>query len=209
MKANSGNPHSNCIAIWTHWGWVTHICVSNLSIIGSDNGLITWSASSSYLNQCWNIVKWTLRNKLKWNLNQNSNIFIEENAFESVVCEMSAILSRPQCVKFVYLWVVLLQYAWLSHNATQQAQQSREFPQLCMVEWYIYIYIYITNPIDLFTIWHSNSKEKTRQYLLYFSKYQRSPNRGCTLVDNKIVDHSYVVGVGPVSAAPNTSSFVA
>ena len=26
-------------------------------------------------------------------------IFIEENAFENVVCEMSAILSRPQCVK--------------------------------------------------------------------------------------------------------------
>ena len=23
----------------THWGWVTHICISNLTIIGSDNGL--------------------------------------------------------------------------------------------------------------------------------------------------------------------------
>ena len=23
----------------THWGWVTHICVSNLTIIGPDNGL--------------------------------------------------------------------------------------------------------------------------------------------------------------------------
>ena len=23
----------------THWGWVTHICVSKLSILGSDNGL--------------------------------------------------------------------------------------------------------------------------------------------------------------------------
>ena len=23
----------------THWGWVTHICVGNLTIIGSDNGL--------------------------------------------------------------------------------------------------------------------------------------------------------------------------
>ena len=29
---------------------------------------------------------------------QNSSIFIEENAFESVVCKMAAILSRPQCV---------------------------------------------------------------------------------------------------------------
>ena len=24
----------------THWGWVTHICVRNLTIIGSDNGLL-------------------------------------------------------------------------------------------------------------------------------------------------------------------------
>ena len=38
-------------------------------------------------------------NKLQWNFIWNSNIFIQENAFESVVCEMAAILSRPQCVK--------------------------------------------------------------------------------------------------------------
>ena len=37
-------------------------------------------------------------NKLQWNFNQNFNIFIQENAFESVDCEMKAILSRPQCV---------------------------------------------------------------------------------------------------------------
>ena len=30
--------------------------------------------------------------------NRNSNIFVQENAFESVVCEMAVILSRPQCV---------------------------------------------------------------------------------------------------------------
>ena len=58
-----------------------------------------WPAPSHYLYQCWIIVNWTLRNKLQWNLNKNSNIFIQENAFESVVCETTAILSRPQCVK--------------------------------------------------------------------------------------------------------------
>ena len=30
---------------------------------------------------------------------QNSYISIQENAFENIVCEMAAILSRPQCVK--------------------------------------------------------------------------------------------------------------
>ena len=50
-------------------------------------------APSHYLNQWWNIVNWTFRNKLQWNFNQNFNIFIEENTFQNVVCAMSAILS--------------------------------------------------------------------------------------------------------------------
>ena len=44
-----------------------------------------------YLNHCWNIVNWTLGNKLQWNFNPNSNIFIQKNAFENVVCEMASI----------------------------------------------------------------------------------------------------------------------
>ena len=55
-------------------------------------------APNHYLNQWWNIVNWTLRNKLQWNFNRNSNIFIQENALENVVCEMASILSLPQCV---------------------------------------------------------------------------------------------------------------
>ena len=35
-------------------------------------------------------------NQLQWNFNQNSYIFIKENAFENVVCEMAAILTQPQ-----------------------------------------------------------------------------------------------------------------
>ena len=57
-----------------------------------------------YPNQRWNIANWTLGNKLPWNLNENSNIFIQENAFENVVWKMSAILSRAQCVKTCGPW---------------------------------------------------------------------------------------------------------
>ena len=64
-----------------------------------DRGPVDFLMSAShYLNQCWVIVNWTLRNKLQWNLNRNSNIFIQENALESVVWETADILSRPQCV---------------------------------------------------------------------------------------------------------------
>ena len=90
-----------CWQVLTHWGRVTHICVSQLTIIGSDNGLVAWPAPSHYLNQCWNIVNKTLRNKLQWIFSRNYNISIQENVFESVVCEKAAILSRPQWVKWL------------------------------------------------------------------------------------------------------------
>ena len=61
--------------------------------------LVAWPVPSHYLNQRWNIVNWTLGNKLQWNPNRNSDHFIQENAFENVVCETAAILSRPKCVK--------------------------------------------------------------------------------------------------------------
>ena len=54
---------------------------------------------SPYLNQCWNIVNWTLRNKLQWNSNQNTKLFVHENACENVVWEMAAILSWGRWVK--------------------------------------------------------------------------------------------------------------
>ena len=53
-------------------------------------------APNHYLNQCWNIVNLTLRNKLQCNFDRNSNIFIKENVLEYVVCEMASILSRAQ-----------------------------------------------------------------------------------------------------------------
>ena len=52
-------------------GWVMHICVGTSTIIGSDNGLSPWTAPSHYLNQCWNIVNYRLRNKPQWNSIRN------------------------------------------------------------------------------------------------------------------------------------------
>ena len=40
-----------------------------------------------YLNQHWVIVNWTLRNKLRWNSNQNTKLFIHKNVSENIVCD--------------------------------------------------------------------------------------------------------------------------
>ena len=42
-------------------------------------------------------------NKLQWNINRNSNNFIVENAYQNLVCKLSAILCHPQCVITVSL----------------------------------------------------------------------------------------------------------
>ena len=57
----------------------------------------TWMAPSHYLNQCWYIVIWFFRNEFQWNINRNSNIFIDKNACE-YVCEIVSISSQPQYV---------------------------------------------------------------------------------------------------------------
>ena len=39
---------------------------------------------------------WSFRNRLQWNLNQNTTILIQDNnEFENVVCKIAAILFRP------------------------------------------------------------------------------------------------------------------
>ena len=82
----------------THWGGVTHICVSKLTNIGSENGLspgrrqaIIWTSAG---------ILWI--GPLGTNFSENLigiQIFsFKKNAAQNVVCEMASILSRPQCV---------------------------------------------------------------------------------------------------------------
>ena len=94
---------------------MTHICVSNQTNHHWFRWwLADWPAPSHNLNQCWNIVNLTHRNKLQWNLNWNSYIFIQENAFKNVIWKMAAILSRPQCVKpFGLLSVMVNRIRWV------------------------------------------------------------------------------------------------
>ena len=53
-----------------------------------------------WTNACWFIVNWTTRNKNQRSLNENATIFIEDNVFENIVCNIVAILYRPECVDY-------------------------------------------------------------------------------------------------------------
>ena len=91
------------------WDRVMHICISKLTIIGSDITLLP--------SQCQAII-WTntgilLIGALGKNLNHYQYIFIQGNAFESVIWKMAAILSRPQYVKMHHCGYTI----WLSFSS--------------------------------------------------------------------------------------------
>ena len=83
----------------THWGRETHICVSKLTIIASDNGLSPGRRQAIIWNNAWILSIGLLGTNFSENLIEIFHFFFQENALESVVCEMTSILSRPQCVK--------------------------------------------------------------------------------------------------------------
>ena len=76
-----------------------HICVSKLTIIGSDNGLspgrgqaIAWTNPGILLTQ-------TLWTNFSETLSEFHSFSFKVNAFENVVCEMASVLYWPQWVK--------------------------------------------------------------------------------------------------------------
>ena len=77
--------------------------------IVSDNCLSPYSVPGHYLNKCWVVVNWTLRNKLRWNFNHNTKRFIHEIASENIVWEMGAILSRARWdnLKLFYIYIYI------------------------------------------------------------------------------------------------------
>ena len=87
----------------TLWGQATHIFVSKLTIIGSDNGSSPGRRQAFIWTNAVILLIWLLgRNIIQWNINRNPYIRIQQKAFENVVCEMAAILRRPQFVNFTF-----------------------------------------------------------------------------------------------------------
>ena len=100
---------SRCL---THWGLVTHICFSKLSIIGSDNGL----SPDRHQAIIWNNNGILFIGTLGTNFNE---ILIEINAFsfKNVHLKMSSGKWRPYCLGlnvlrvFIYWTIVAMLFS--------------------------------------------------------------------------------------------------
>ena len=96
--------HKSCLNFWlkseirlksetatqpslTHLPLMPYICASELGQHWFGLCLVACSAPSHYQNQSCLNIKWTTGSKFQWNLSRNSIIFVQENAFEIVVCQ--------------------------------------------------------------------------------------------------------------------------
>ena len=77
----SSGPH-----VLTHWGRVTYIRIGKLTIIGSDNGLSPGRRQAIIWTNAGILLIGPLGTNFQWNFNHNSNILIQENALENIVC---------------------------------------------------------------------------------------------------------------------------
>ena len=103
-----------------------YICVIELGHHWFRKWLVAYLASSHYLSLCWNIVDLTLRNKLQWNLNRNSCIFIQENAFE-----MSSGKWRPFCLGLNILMTHTCRCG-LDHHRFRELPVAISVPSHCL-----------------------------------------------------------------------------
>ena len=82
----------------TLWGRVTHICVGNLTIIGSDNGLSPGQHQAIIWSSTRMLSIWPFGTSFSEILIE-THLFFKKNACENVVCDLATTLSRLQYVK--------------------------------------------------------------------------------------------------------------
>ena len=85
--------------ILTHWGRVTHICVSKLSIIGSDNGLSPGRRQAIIWNNAGILLIRTLGTNSNEILREIHTFSFKKMHLKMSSAKMSAMLSLPQWVK--------------------------------------------------------------------------------------------------------------
>ena len=138
----------------THWGRVTHICVSKLTIIGSDNGLSPGRRQA---------IIWTndgilLIGPLGTNFNETL-IEIHTFSFKKMHLKMSSAKWRPFCLgsnvlmlvsPLTHQWHLSAQsryivciVSWTSYNKHIKSFNSSEYIFMCLCVFSVTIYLMV------------------------------------------------------------------
>ena len=183
-----------CLLSWcqydgvTHWGRVTHICVSKLTIIGSDNGLSPGRRQAII----WTNAGILLIRPIETNF---SEILLEIHtfSFKRSHLKMSSGKWRPSCLG---LNVLMHECSMSIANALEILQSCTKPSKIGLLE--IQVLSSLLTPA---------ADTGSPLVLPVTTNYRQTSNIRRTLEGNKLVDHSDVVGASPVGAAPTPSSF--
>ena len=156
------------LTVWTHWGRVTHICISKLSIIGSDNGL------SPDRHQA---IIWTNAGILSiGNLERNFNeilIAIHTFSFKNIYVKMSSGKWPPFCLGLNVLKqdpIVCIAVCYLSSNAARYSCSKAQ----CCAAFISALKLSYNDPEHVISwTWHPTPKRTLRAMdLMPFEGYQ-------------------------------------
>ena len=111
IASQTSHCHSTLCTHLTHWGRVTHIYVSELTIIGSDNGL----APDRRQAIIWTNAGILLIGPLGTNISEIS-IEIDTFSFKKIHLKMSSGKWRPFCLGLNVLKVVVHVLWWIQEN---------------------------------------------------------------------------------------------
>ena len=107
-------------AALTHWGWVTHICVSKLTSIGSDNGLSPGRRQAII----WTNAAILLIGPLRTNFSEIL-IAIETFSFKKMHLKISSAKWRPFCLGLNVL--KLTNFGFCFYNISPSRERQRPF----------------------------------------------------------------------------------
>ena len=110
MKPSRAGP-----AVLAHWGWVKHICVGKLTIIGSDNGLSPGRCQAIIWTNDWILLIGPL------------GTYFSAISFKKMHLKMSSGKWRPFC-----LGLNVFKYAW----STLRLKMSQQLTALCHQQTY-------------------------------------------------------------------------
>ena len=117
----------------------------------------------------------------------------------SLCCLRKGIITRS-------LTFISIKIKWTDHNKMLHMSCASTFHQIRIVMKKTLLKRGPKYNIPAQCIQHSQERIQHKSNF-EFTKYRKVSNISHTLVGNKIVDHSDVVGASPVGAAPTTSSF--
>ena len=70
-------------------------------------------------------------NKFQWNIKQNSYIFIQENAFENVVCEMASICPDHNTLRYPIIIALLYALPYVTSPCNGETQPFYTYMFCC------------------------------------------------------------------------------